>query len=502
MNSRRKGILSSGLYSVVHVVVNFLYIPVLLNLLGQKEYGLYQMVGSFFSYFTVFESSISTGVLKFYCKALNENEESVNKVLGTAKRIFFILSCILALAGIVGIFAFKEVYRNSLSSEELQESILMLVLLIANFVISLNNALYLAVINANERFSFLKILLLVNQLLQPLICIFVLRHSPYAVTVVIIQSLLNVMLVLARRLYVYKERFIGKGKKRFDNKFAKAILFFAGSIMLAQIADQIFWKTDQLILGKLFDTAVVAVYAVGSQIYLNYMHIGLMVSTVFFPKISKIYAEDHNVERLSRLFIKVGRIDFLLLLLVLSGFFLYGREFITIWAGQEYGEAYKIALIVMIPFTVDICQNIGLTILQVMDKYTFRAKMYFIAALLNVVLTIIMTIKWGSLGAAFSTAISMAITSGLCMNLYYAKKIGLQIAAFWHNILTILAKFLPVIVVGMITESILPQHIGVVGLAIKIILYTMMYGLVAFGWVMNGEEKDIFKGMLYKILRR
>ena len=38
-------------------------------------------------------------------------------------------------------------------------------------------------------------------------------------------------------------------------------------MLLSNIADQIFLKTDQIILAKMYNTAIVAVYAVGSQIY-------------------------------------------------------------------------------------------------------------------------------------------------------------------------------------------------------------------------------------------
>ena len=39
---------------------------------------------------------------------------------------------------------------------------------------------------------------------------------------------------------------------------------FSGGIIMATIADQIFWKTDQLIVGYLFGAEFVAVYSVGS----------------------------------------------------------------------------------------------------------------------------------------------------------------------------------------------------------------------------------------------
>ena len=50
MNERKKGAILSYIQVFLSVVVSMIYVPVLLHFLGQSEYGLYQIVGSFFSY--------------------------------------------------------------------------------------------------------------------------------------------------------------------------------------------------------------------------------------------------------------------------------------------------------------------------------------------------------------------------------------------------------------------------------------------------------------------
>ena len=46
---RRTGVVLSYIQVILNVLVNIIYVPVLLHYLGQSEYGLYQIVGSFFS---------------------------------------------------------------------------------------------------------------------------------------------------------------------------------------------------------------------------------------------------------------------------------------------------------------------------------------------------------------------------------------------------------------------------------------------------------------------
>ncbi len=61
------GVILSYLWVVVHIATNFVFTPILLRFLGQSEYGLYQVVASFLAYINVLESSLSAGVLRFYC---------------------------------------------------------------------------------------------------------------------------------------------------------------------------------------------------------------------------------------------------------------------------------------------------------------------------------------------------------------------------------------------------------------------------------------------------
>lgn len=139
-----------------------------------------------------------------------------------------------------------------------------------------------------------------------------------------------------------------KTAQRFPDR--ENILGLSAAILLGSIADQIFWKTDQVILGRMFNTAVVAVYSVGAQIYMMYMQFGTQVSGVFYPKISALYQEENGLQKVSDLFIRIGRITFYIILLILSGFIIFGREFLLLWVGEGYEEAYWVAIIVMLPF--------------------------------------------------------------------------------------------------------------------------------------------------------
>ena len=498
MSERKKGAILSYIQVVLSVAVSVIYVPVLLRYLGQSEYGLYQIVGSFFSYISVFESCMSTGVLRNYCNALgSQDKEAADVTLSMAKVIYRVMAALMVVAGVIVLFAFRSFYASSFTASELKESSAILLLLFANMMVTLLGSVYLTILTGHEKFTFLKVLAIIIQVAQPFFVILCVRKIPYAITVSTVIVVFNVLTVLMRYLYVTRKLKIRIVKKKRNRKVIGEIVGLSATILLGCIADQIFWKTDQVILGKLFSTTVVAVYSVGAQIYMMYMQFGTQIASVFYPKVSILYQEENGLQKVSDLFIRVGRATFFVILLVLSGFIIFGREFLLVWVGEGYEAAYWVAIIVMLPFSADLAQNLGLCILQVKGQYGFRAKIYLLSALLNIITTVLFARRIGITGAALSTGISMFLTSGLIMNWFFQKRVGLNMIKFWKTTIGIIS--LAVLLTGaacFIKGMIWHDPVSVIQLGLGILLYTIVYGAVMFLFAADPAERELLQRFL------
>lgn len=496
MSERTKGVMLSYVYIVVHLAVSLINTPLILHYAGDSEYGLYQIVASFVSSITIFETSIASGVLRFYCNALSHGKQKdPENVLAIAKKIYHYLSMFMVVIGVCLVCLFRSFYKSSFTPHEISEGSILLALLIVNCVIVIQNSIYLSSITANEKFVFIRIIAIGSQVSILVLNFLLLRFFPYAITVLSVQVVVNSIVAFIRYLYsrnILKVRVVLHDN---DKKLLKDILLFSGTILLASLADQIFWKADQVILGKLYSTSIVAIYAIGTQVYNNYMTVGLQVSSVFFPKLSRLYSEEDGIEKLSTQFINVGRITYYIVFLVLSGFFIFGKEFVYLWVGLNYKDAYYIALLVMIPFTIDLIQHTGLSILEIINQYAFRAKIYLLSAVLNIISTIILAKLYGGIGAALSTGITMFITSGLVMNWYYARRVGLNIKRFWKEMAIITIKLIPLTVVAAFVNEHITVDPSWHRLIIKIIAYTIMYFALVYA-VMNSYERNIVKTII------
>lgn len=492
MNERKKGAILSYIQVVLSVLVNIIYVPVLLRYLGKSEYGLYQIVGSFFSYITVFESCMSVGVLRNYCNALGKQDNEESEVtLSMARAIYRVMAALMAITGVIVIFAFRRFYASSFSVSELKESSAILLLLFANMMVTLLGSVYLTVLTGQEKFTFIKILAIFIQIVQPVLVILCVRKIPYAITISTVIVLLNIATVMLRYLYVTRKLKIKIVKKNRNQKVIHEIVGLSATVLLGCIADQIFWKTDQVILGKLFSTTVVAVYSVGAQIYMMYMQFGTQIANVFYPKISILYQEENGNQKVSDLFVRVGRITLMIIMLILSGFIVFGKEFLFFWVGEGYAEAYYVAIVVMIPFSVDLAQNLALCILQMKQQYGFRAKIYLLSALINIVTTVIFASYFGMIGAAISTGLSMTLTSGLIMNWYYLKKTKLDIIKFWKESTGIIATAALMAVLALwVKQHMVYERMGILQLGLGIALFVLIYAGIIYQFVMNTQEKE------------
>ena len=100
-----------------------------------------------------------------------------------------------------------------------------------------------------------------------------------------------------------------------DNEIILAMRNLSLSMFVVAIVDQVFWQSNQLLLGMKMGAESVAIYAIASQIYINYMNIALAVSGTLLPKITAMVTNRCSDEEFQSLFLKIGRLQFYFIIL-------------------------------------------------------------------------------------------------------------------------------------------------------------------------------------------
>ena len=500
MNQRKLGIFLSYLNITLQSLLGFLYIPILLHYIGKSEYGLYQLMGSLIAYFGIMDFGLSAAVIRFYAKYLAlKDRVGMENILAIALRCYGAVMGVMLIAGGAVYTMLDAAFSGSMTAGEVAEAKDIFLLLLLNIVITLSTMVFRSVINAHERFLFLKGMETVQLVLQPMLVVLLLMHHPSAFSVALVQTGLNLVLSLARVYYCFARLHVRIRYHYWSHELMVSFRRLALSVFAVTLIDQVFWKTNQIILGVISGTAAVAVYSIASMIYMNYMALSTAISGVYLPHVTGMVARKEPISSLSDLFIQIGRWQYYLLALVATGFIIFGKQFIALWAGPGFEDSYIITLLIILPFTVDLIQNIGLAIMQAMNRYDFRARIYFLTGVLNLLLAIPLGIKYGGIGCAVATGISMIVGNGFIMNWYYAKEIRLAIASFWRQIGRISLVTGVCLVIGYVANIYLLPQGGIGAFVLKAAMYTILYMVMIYAFAMNQMEREKIQAVLRKL---
>lgn len=500
MNQRKAGTLLSYAYIIITNTISLFYTPFMLRMMGQSEYGLYGTASSFISYLSVLNFGIGGAYIRFNAKARASGDRDEERRLnGMFLSVFTVLSLLVLIVGLIFIALAGQLVQKTFTSQELFKLRIIMLILIFNMMVSFVCNVFMMALQAYEKFFFIRIVLLLAGVIQPIINVVALSLGGRAITITFISFLTSLLSYVAMFIYARKTIRFEVLFSGFRKDVLKDIFVFSGFLFLNSITDQITFSTDNVVLSSVGGTAVVAVYNVGSSFKVYFQNFSTSISSVFAPQVNQLVAQKQPMKKLDEIFVRVGRIQFYVISLVLIGYCTIGYDFVCLWAGSDYSDSFYIGLLLMIAVAVPSFQNVGLEIQKAMNRHKARSIAYFLIALFNVFLTIPMSIKWSGIGAAAATAICMFVGYTSFMNYYNYKYLGIDIPAFWKSIFSILPGYIPTLLVCILicyfwrTDSFL-------NVLLAAIVISIVFFLSIWRFSMNDYERDLIRKPIRKIL--
>ena len=483
-----------GLSSLIPI----LYTPIMLCILGKEEYGLYSLSSSTIGYLSLLSFGFGGTILRYLtlyrAKGDKEQEESV---FGFFIVLYGIVAVLIFLGGLIISGNVDLIFNKGLTAVELDKMQILVIIMAFSSAISFPISVFSSVVMAHEKYIFRKCIDMFSTVIAPLGNLIALYCGFASIGMALVSVAIQFLMLPINMIYCFKVLHVHPRFRRMPINLIKEMLSFSAFVFIATIVDMLFWGTDKVLLGMYASTAAVAVYNIGGTFNNMVLNLSTAISNVLTTRITSMVAKDATNEQLTDVFIKVGRLQYIVVALIISGFAVFGQDFIHLWAGEAYKDAYWIAVLTLFPLCIPLIQNTGLSIVTAKNKHQFRSIVYLIIAIINVIATYLAIPRWGGIGAAACSGIAYLLGQGLFMNLYYWKVIGINTPLFWKNIGRMSVVPGIILIISLFFKLKLFFYSWIT-FFIGVIVYIIIYVLLTMKCTLNAFEKNL----ILRIIRR
>lgn len=498
-NNRKISVFLSYLSQLIHILSGLIYTPIMLRMLGQSEYGLYQLVASVVSYLSLLSLGFSGSYMRFYSRyKVKNDEQGVAKLNGMFMTIFLTMMIVALISGLIMVANLQTIFGTGLTDAELHKAKILFLILVVNLALTFPMSVYDCNLIAHEEYVFQKLLLVLQNLFSPIITLPLLLIGYGSVAMVCVTTCLTFSKLLLSLIYCKRKLKVRFEFRGMQLSLLKELAVFNTFILINQIINQINWNLDKFLLGRMAGTAAVAIYSVAAQLNSMYMQLENAIPSVYTTQINLMVARNSSKDEINSVFSNVARIQFSVIGLVISGYVFFGANFIELWAGKEYQDSYQIGLLLMLPATIPYIQCLGYEIQRAMNMHKARSIIYLCVAVMNLFVSIPCIRQWGARGAAIGTALTFILGHGIFMNLYYHKKMGLNMFAFWSKLKSFIPAYLLIICCGIIFNRFFYAE-NYLQIFMQIGIYSVVYICSIIFIALNPYERNI---ILKKIKKR
>lgn len=489
------GALLSYILIAVNSLQGLFLAPYILEQIGDGSYGVYKTIASFSSTIMVLDLGIGTTVMRYSAKFRAEKKPEEISNFAAMGLIQAGIMAAVVLAVSVGIyFSLPAFYAETFTSHEIILAKRLFLILAVNMVLVVIENVLNGVITGCNHFVFANGTKLVLLVLRILATVALLQWWKSAVLIVSCTLACSVITLFLQLYYIRRKLKLRIRLRRWDKTLFRESLGYTALMFIQTIAIQANGNIDNIVISSVIGPAAVAVYSFGIQLFNMYESLAMAFSNLMLPNVSKWISEGASDSQLQQVVTRVGRMQFAVLGAALAGFICVGKDFIQLWLGEDFGDVYYLSLIMMVPVTFTLIQNVCLSILRARNMMRFRTACLIFTAAFNAVVTVVGTRLFNYYAAAIGTSLSVVVGSIILMNIYYHKKIGFKVLKFYWDVFKrlILCVLVPAVAVAVLSRFCPTSWLW---LGFQAAVFLVIYALLLWFYGLTGQEKRyLWKG--------
>lgn len=495
--SIKKGALIGYLTILINIITGLLYTPWMIRQIGVSDYGLYTLISSFISYFLL-DFGLGTAVSRFVSKYREEGKyQEIENLLSIIIKVFAIIDFIIFALLLICFFYISEIFIG-LTPEEI-ERFKVIYCIAGCFSLFTFPFCYLnGVLIAYEKFVVLKSCDLAHRLLIVSLVVFCLLNGMGLYALVMVNSGVGLVIVIFKIIYLTKSEHISIKLRFFDKGLLTQLLKFSFWIFVIGVASRLMYNIIPTILGRYCNSTEVAKFAVAMMIEGYVYTFASALNGLFLPRVMRITIQNDQGAELTKLMVRVGRIQLLIVGAIITGFIVMGHEFIQLWLGKDFQISYWVTICLITPGLISLIEEIGNTALIAANELKYRAYLFIGASIISIVGGYFLSPTLGAVGAGISVAFSLVFCHIIGMNLLYKKKLGVDVIYFLS---ASLIRYLPAMLVSVMILVLVKNYTnlsGWLGFCFEAIIFLAIYVVSIWTLYLNEAEKSMFTKIFKK----
>lgn len=470
----------------INIIAGLIYTPWMVDTIGKSDYGLYTLSNTLITLFLV-DFGLSSAVSRYVAKYRAEGrQDKIDSFLGAIYKLYFVIDAVIFVALVIVYFCIDSIYVK-LTPEEL-EKFKVVYLISASFaVINFPFVTFNGILNSYEKFIPLKLADVIYRILLVALTVITLLFGGGLYGLVAVHAMVGLIVIVYKWIVIKKQITLKINWKYSDFLLYKDIFGFSIWVTISSLAQRLVFNITPSILGAVASSAAIAVFGIVTIIEGYTYTITTAMNGMFMPKISRIYERGGEKDELMPLMLSVGKFQYAINGLIVAGFAVVGKEFINLWMGTTYLDAYYGILLIIIPGLFFNSMQIANTAMVVRKKVNLQAWVNLGMGIVNVLLSIILSSYFEVIGACISIAIAYMLRAVVLL-IIYKRVLEIDMASFVKNCYFRMGiPIIITIVLGCVINSLLANG-GWLVLAAKVVVIVGIYAVVTLLLGLNLEE--------------
>ena len=394
----KKEFFQNLIFTISISLIGFIQNKYFVEYLGIEMLGILKLFNQLFQYLNIVEMGIgSASAYALYKPLAEKNIDDISKITSTIKSIYNKIAIILFGLGLTC----TPLLPNFMKIDNFNRNIyLYWILFLINTISTYLYIKYIILFTADQQFIKVKFIQSLSKIFyQILQIIFLMRISSLYIYIFFLLLDNLTQYILFKIYYKKKYSYIYMTKKRYKglNRDIKNLFFH-------KVGWLVVFNTDLILISKLVSIEIVGIYASYMMVFQILKTIINILYSVLTPKIGK-YIAQNDKENIYINFKEINIVFILLGMILIFPTFKLINSFIELWIGKEFILRNWTIVLMCINYYIDLVRWI-LEAYKTGSGFFDDIQSPIFEAIINLVFSILLGIKYGLDGIIMGTIIS------------------------------------------------------------------------------------------------